>query len=61
LNEALWLSLQDYLAFRHFFRHAYGYTLDWAKLRPLVMGLSATQSDLQSQLRTFFEILLRDS
>ena len=61
LNEALWLSLQDYLAFRHFFRHAYGYTLDWAKLCPLVMGLSATQSNLQSQLRTFFEYLLRDS
>jgi predicted nucleotidyltransferase len=61
LNEGLWRSLQDYLAFRHFFRHAYGYTLDWAKLRPLVMGLSATQSDFQSQLRTFFEILLRDS
>jgi len=61
LNGALWLRLQDYLAFRHFFRHAYAYTLDWAKLRPLVMGLSATQSDLQSQLRTFFEILLRDS
>jgi hypothetical protein len=61
LNEALWLRLQDYLAFRHFFRHAYGYTLDWAKLRPLVMGLSATHSDLQSQLRMSFEILLRDA
>jgi predicted nucleotidyltransferase len=61
LNEALWLSLQDYLAFRHFFRHAYGYTLEWAKLCPLVMGVSATQSDLQSQLRSFFEVLLDDS
>jgi len=61
LNEELWLRLQDYLAFRHFFRHAYGYTLDWVKLRPLVMSLSATHSDLQSRLRTAFEILLRDA
>ena len=61
LNETLWLGLQDYLAFRHFFRHAYGYTLDWAKLRPLVIGVSATQSNLQSQLRAFFEVLLGDS
>jgi predicted nucleotidyltransferase len=59
LNERLWLSLQDYLAFRHFFRHAYGYTLEWAKLRPLVMGLSATYNDLQSQLRACFDVLLR--
>jgi predicted nucleotidyltransferase/exonuclease VII small subunit len=57
LNEALWLRLQDYLTFRHFFRHAYGYTLDWAKLRPLVSSLSATQSDLQGQLRAFLEAI----
>lgn len=61
LHQALWLRLQDYLAFRHFFRHAYGYTLDWAQLCPLVASLSATQTDLQSQLRTFLEALLRDS
>lgn len=61
LNETLWLRLQDYLAFRHFFRHTYGYTLDWEKLRPLVASLSATHTDLQSHLRAFFEDLLRDS
>jgi hypothetical protein len=61
LNEGLWLNLQDYLSFRHFFRHAYGYTLEWARLRPLVMDLSATQSDLRSQLTTFFDDLLRES
>jgi hypothetical protein len=59
LNETLWLRLQDYLAFRHFFRHAYGYTVDWAKLRPLVAGMSATFADLQEQLRAFLEALHR--
>jgi predicted nucleotidyltransferase len=61
LNGALWLRLQDYLAFRHFFRHAYGYTLDWTKLRPLVTSLSETQTDLQSQLRAALEALLPES
>lgn len=57
LHEALWLCLQDYLAFRHFFRHAYGYILEWAKLRPLVVGMSATLTDVQEQLRAFLETL----
>jgi len=61
LNEALWLRLQDYLAFRHFFRHAYGYTLEWAKLRPLVAGMAATLTDLQSQLTAFLDVLSRNS
>jgi predicted nucleotidyltransferase len=57
LNEALWLRLQDYLAFRHFFRHAYGYTLEWAKLRPLVAGMSTMLVDVQKQLRAFLATL----
>jgi predicted nucleotidyltransferase len=57
LHEALWLSLQDYLAFRHFFRHAYGYTLDWAKLRPLVKNMPATLDAFKTQLTTFWEAL----
>jgi hypothetical protein len=59
LPKTLWLRLQDYLAFRHFFRHAYGYTLEWAKLRPLVVGMSATLADVQGQLMAFFEALHR--
>jgi hypothetical protein len=60
LHEALWLRLQDYLAFRHFFRHAYGYTLDWAKLGPLVTGMSTTLADLQGQLMACLDALHRD-
>jgi len=59
LHEALWLRLQDSLAFRHCFRHAYGYTLEWAKLRPLVVGMSATLTAVQEQLMTFLEALHR--
>ena len=60
MAEALWLRLQDYLAFRHCFRHAYGYTLEWVKLRPLVAGMSATFTDVQGQLMAFLEALHRD-
>jgi hypothetical protein len=60
LSEALWLRLQDYLAFRHFSRHAYGYTLEWAKLRPLVSGMSAIRTDLQGQLTAFLDVLSPD-
>jgi predicted nucleotidyltransferase len=58
LPEALWLRLQDYLAFRHFFRHAYGYTLEWAKLRPLVTSMPTTLADVQEHLRAFLEALV---
>jgi len=57
LHKALWLRLQDYLAFQHFFRHAYGHTLELAKLRLLVVGMSATLTDVQGQLMAFFEAL----
>jgi predicted nucleotidyltransferase len=61
LDEGLWVRLQDYLEFRHFFRHAYGYTLDWAKLRPLVEGMSDTLADFQRQLGMFFDALVAGS
>lgn len=60
LDEALWLRLQDYLAFRHFFRHAYGYTLEWAKLRPLVESMPVTLADFKTQLTAFWETMPRE-
>ncbi|MBI3763232.1 MAG: hypothetical protein HY260_15405 [Chloroflexi bacterium] len=55
LDEALRLRLQDYLDFRHFFRHGYGYTLDWAKMRPLVETMGETLAEFNRQLTQFFE------
>lgn len=31
--------LEKYLAFRHFFRHSYGFILDWEELKPLCHGV----------------------
>lgn len=57
LDKALWLRLQDYLAFRHFFRPAYGYTLEWAKLRPLVEGMAETLANMQGRVTSLFDSL----
>lgn len=57
IDEPLRARLKDYLGFRHFFRHAYGYTLEWSQLRWKVENLSDTLVMLRDQLRAFFEIL----
>jgi predicted nucleotidyltransferase len=58
IDEPLRARLKDYLDFRHFFRHAYGYTLEWSQLRWKAESLSATLTMLRDQLRRFFERLM---
>ncbi|MGB9775517.1 MAG: nucleotidyltransferase family protein [Anaerolineae bacterium] len=53
LDERLQARLRDYLDFRHFFRHAYGYTLEWVKIRPLAEGMPETLEALREQLMAF--------
>lgn len=57
IDEPLRAHLKDYLDFRHFFRHAYGYTLEWSQLRWKAENLSATLTMLRDQLHVFFEAL----
>lgn len=40
LPQEIMAPLKEYLGFRHVFRHAYGYDLDWSKLEPLFFGLT---------------------
>lgn len=54
LDEPLRARLKEYLDFRHFFRHAYGYTPEWVKMRPLAEGMGRTQASLREQLERFF-------
>jgi len=57
LNEALRGRLEEYLRFRHFFRHAYGYTLEWDPLRWLAESLGETFAQLREQIEDFFTAL----
>ena len=38
ISEELYRRLREYLSFRHFFRHSYGFSLDPELLFPLVQG-----------------------
>ncbi|MBI1986991.1 MAG: nucleotidyltransferase domain-containing protein [Nitrospinae bacterium] len=57
IDEALWAMLKDYLDFRHFFRHAYGYELEWVRLRPPAEGMAGVLMQFQSQLEGFFQAM----
>lgn len=57
IDEPLRARLKDYLDFRHFFRHAYGYTLEWSQLRWKVESLTDTLKLLRDQLDDFFRAM----
>jgi hypothetical protein len=54
ISEELRVSLSAYLSFRHVFRHAYSFRLEWDKMRDLVLGSRATWRQLQKELGQFF-------
>ena len=53
LPEELHDSLNEYLRFRHVFRHAYSFDLDWQKMSPLVLRLEETFQKLEQALDVF--------
>lgn len=57
IDEPLRARLKEYLDFRHFFRHAYGYTLEWNHLRWKGENMSTTLTALKDRLRSFWEAL----
>jgi len=53
LSAELHDTLLDYLRFRHVFRNAYSFDLDWQKLSPLVLQLEETFQQLETALDKF--------
>jgi hypothetical protein len=51
--------LAPYLAFRHFFTHAYGFELEVAQLQPLVTGVRRVQSRFRADVRRFVRLQKR--
>jgi len=47
------LQLQSYLAFRHYYRHAYSFFLRWEELRELVLPLTAVWDQTRTVLNQF--------
>jgi hypothetical protein len=50
ISEDLRSRLQEYLEFRHFFRHSYSFQLQWEKMKPLVQNLVAVHAALRNEL-----------
>lgn len=54
IDAQLYAWLDDDLDFRHWFSHAYGFQLKWARLYPHVVRLPETFATLRAQLARFF-------
>lgn len=49
------VRLAEYLMFRHFFRHAYGFQLDWNKMKHLVNNINKLWEDVKREVELFLE------
>jgi len=55
LSEALFESLREYLAFRHFFRQAYSFHFDWVKMSHLVLKAERTLRLFEVEMDSFLD------
>jgi hypothetical protein len=53
LSDAMNEQLQEYLDFRHVFRHAYTFDLKWSKMKHLVVECEAVLEKFEKELETF--------
>lgn len=53
LNEDLYLKLREYATFRHFYRHAYSFQLNWEKMKPLVEKVHFIWNEIRTILINF--------
>ena len=53
IDEDLYLKLREYATFRHFYRHAYSFQLNWEKMRPLVDNVQITWKEIKNSLEKF--------
>jgi hypothetical protein len=55
LSPQLRGRLKEYMEFRHVFRHAYIFSLNWDRMKPLVLGCEETLQLVEGELDRFFE------
>jgi len=53
LNDGLYLKLREYATFRHFYRHAYSFQLNWEKMNPLIDNLQTVWNEVKLNLENF--------
>ena len=55
ISDEMKLKLEQYLAFRHYFRHSYGFTLEWDLMRSLWLDLRTVYQGFLSEINAFLE------
>jgi predicted nucleotidyltransferase len=58
INPQQYLIFKDYLNFRHFFRHAYGYKLRWQEIRLKLVMMPESFEQLSQRLDEVFQELM---
>ena len=48
-------TLEDYLKFRHFVRHSYGFQLDWERMEDLITGINNIWNKVRTNINEFIE------
>jgi hypothetical protein len=54
-EEKLQESMEEYLKFRHFIRHSYGFQLEWTRMENLVKQIENTWKFLKENLNLFIK------
>ena len=48
-------TLNDYLQFRHFVRHSYGFQLKWERMKQLILDMSINWEKIKEEINIFME------
>jgi predicted nucleotidyltransferase len=59
INPQQYQILKEYLGFRHFFRHAYGYQLRWAEIRLKLMIMPENFAELKINIEELLTSLIK--
>ena len=54
-REELYEQLNDYLQFRHFVRHAYGFKLKWEKMKNILFDMNALWGKIKEDINVFIK------
>jgi hypothetical protein len=53
LSSELQAQLEEYLKFRHFVRHSYGFQLEWERMEDLILKVESVWTKIKHNLQSF--------
>lgn len=56
INEKLYFKLREHATFRHFYRHAYSFQLNWEKMKPLVEDIHTVWREVKQSFENFINL-----